>query len=135
MQFTPKKESELSKGFEPLPAGDYPFTVLESEEVASKSQKNSGKIMVKLKLAIHTKDGRDQWVWDYFADWFSEWKLKHFADATGHSADYESGKLDFKRNSVGQWTGHVKLAIEADDDGKKRNVVEDYIPETDDVPF
>lgn len=148
MKFTPKSEDQLTR-FKALPEGDYSFTVLESEEVASKSAKNSGKIMCKLKLAVHdTKNDRDQWVWDYFADWFSEWKLKHFADTTGHGADYQSGSLDVRNNNAQGWTGRVRLIVEVDDKGNERNAVDDYIVEEsvsaqvesqpgtdDDVPF
>lgn len=130
MQFTPKKESEVSSGFKPLPEGDYPFTVLESSEVASKSAKNPGKIMAKLKLAVHGPDGRDQWVFDYFADWFSEWKLRHFCHGVGLGPQYESGAVGFADNGVAQCQGMVRIIIEQDTvSGKERNAVDDYIVE------
>jgi hypothetical protein len=130
MQFTPKSEADVSAGktkFKPLPDGVYPFTVLESDEVPSKSQKNFGRLMVKLKLAAHGPDGRDQWVYDYFADWFSEWKLKHFADATGQADLYNTGGIDFANNRQRESQGWVRLAIEVSDDGRERNVVDDYM--------
>ena len=49
MKFTPKSETELTR-FAALPDGDYPFTVLESAEQISKSAKNAGRPMGKLKL-------------------------------------------------------------------------------------
>ena len=125
MQFKPKQESEISR-FATLPDGDYPFTVLESKEQLSKSAKNAGRPMVALKLAVHA-DGRDQWVWDYFADWFSEWKLKHFCETTGRGAQYEAGSLDVKNDAAKGWTGWVSLVTEQDNTGKERNVVDDYV--------
>ena len=124
MQFTPKKESELSR-FEPLPAGEYPFTVLESDEVASKSVKNSGKMMLKIKLNVHGE--KDAGVYDYFADWFSEWKLKHFFDTIGASGDYESGNIDGTQNAFAGRVGMVRLGIEDSGTYGLKNVVDDYV--------
>lgn len=161
MQFTPKAESELSKGgdFGPLEEGEYPFTVLESDEVLSKSAKNPGKPMAKLKLAVHRPDGGEQWVWDYFADWFSEWKLKHFLDSIGCEQHYTQGIADFSNNHYQGRAGYVLIGIDKDGKtGKDRNVAVDYVvkqaapkasvagfaaikaavadaPESDDVPF
>jgi hypothetical protein len=131
MQFTPKTEDEVkSNRFSLLPDGDYPFTVLESNEQPSKSAKNAGRIMCALKLAVHRPDGGDQWVYDYFADWFSEWKLKHFAETTGHGADYEAGSLDVANNAAQGWQGMVRIVVEVDkQSGKERNAVDDYIVE------
>jgi len=129
MQFTPKTEAEATatkSKFGPLPDGVYPFTVLESSEQASKSQKNFGRIMVKLKLAIHTREGRDQWVWDYFADWFSEWKLKHFCESTGQAELYNSGAVEFADNAQQGSQGYVRLFTEVSNDGKERNAADDY---------
>lgn len=126
MQFTPKKESEINR-FAPIPDGDYPFTVLESKEQASKSVKNAGRIMCALKIAVHAPN-RDQWVFDYFADWFSEWKLKHFAETCGREADYEAGSLDVADNGAQGWTGTVRIITEVDQQtGKERNAVDDYV--------
>lgn len=127
LNFTPKCEEELNR-FPTLPDGDYPFTVLESKEQASKSVKNAGRIMCALKLAVHGPDGRDQHVYDYFADWFSDWKLKHFAETTGHGADYEAGVLDVAGNAAQGWTGYVRIITETNrKTGKDRNAVDDYI--------
>lgn len=146
MKFQPKKEEELSK-FDLLPDGTYPFTVLESGEIASKSVKNNGKMMIALKLNVHGPNG-DRHVYDYFADWFSEWKLKHFADTTGLTKQYEAGELNADASALAGRVGFVKLSHE--DAGKypAKNVVDDYIvkeqpkeagpaqqPEDEDVPF
>lgn len=148
MKIQPKKEEELSN-FDPLPAGTYPFTVLNSDEIASKSEKNKGKMMFALKLNVHGPDG-DRHVYDYFADWFSEWKLRHFAETTGQIASYDSGVLDGANGAFSEKTGWVKLEIEpARGNYSAKNVVKDYVvkeasPKTkdekpfdnsDDVPF
>lgn len=127
MQITPKDESELSSGFEPLPTGVYPFTVLESAVQISKSAKNAGREMVKLKISVHG-DGRDKHVYDYFADWFSEWKLKHFCDTTGLVESYAAGSIHPEDDNYQGRGGYVKLGIEVNKDtGEEHNIVVDYI--------
>ena len=126
MQFTPKTEQEL-KRFNNLPDGDYPFTVLESDEVASKSAKNPGRLMIKLKLNVHGPDG-DKHVYDQFADWFSEWKLRHFAETAGLLSQYEAGTIDARQNALQGRTGYVRIIETADPKYGDRNEVDDYIP-------
>lgn len=126
IKFTPQAESELSK-FDNLPDGEYPFTVLESAEVASKSEKNKGRPMVKLKLCVHGKE-YDRHVYDYFADWFSEWKLKHFCEAVGLAKDYSIGHVDPSDNQWQNRQGCVRIETENDPKYGKKNVVSDYIP-------
>ena len=124
MKFTPKAESELIR-FTNLPDGIYPFTVLESEEIASKSAKNAGRMMFALKLNVHGPDF-DRHVYDYFADWFSEWKLKHFCDVVKLGADYQLGTLDAMRNALTGRQGFVRITTERQGGRKEKNVVEDY---------
>lgn len=145
LKFTPKKEEELQSKFDPLPPGKYPFTVLESAEVESKSEKNLGKKMVKLKIDVHgPKYSRH--VFDYFSDWFSEWKLKHFCDTVGLSKDYNSGTVDASDNAFAQLVGYVEIGVENNPQYGPKNIVEDYFCEEkksnskselsqDDVPF
>lgn len=128
LRFIPKSETELNR-FALLPDGDYPFTVLESKEQASKSAKNAGRPMVALKLGVYADDGREVWVFDYFADWFSEWKLKHFCETTGHEKDYLAGNLDPSENGCQGWKGMVRITLGVDNNGKERNSVDDYIVE------
>lgn len=128
MKFKPKTESELSN-FDPFPEGEYPFTVMESEEVASKSAKNAGKLMCKVKLCIHG-DGEDRHVYDYFADWFSEWKLKHFCETTGLRDEYAMGEVTPNRNAWQERTGFVKLiVVPATGNFPAKNEVKDYLPD------
>lgn len=147
MKIQPKKEEEIKREWPLLPDGEYPFTVLESAEVASKSVKNKGRMMFALKLNVHGKDG-DYHVYDYFADWFSEWKLRHFAATTGQLATYESGELNGDLNALAGKVGYVKIGTEpASGNYAAKNIVVDYIvreqepksapkqEEGDDVPF
>jgi hypothetical protein len=130
MKITPKKESDLSTGFKNLPDGEYPFTVMESAIAISKSAKNAGKEMVKLKLNVHG-DGFDKHVYDYFADWFSEWKLKHFCDTAGLAKEYESGEIDPSNNAYQGRTGFVSIVTETNKEtGEERNAVRDYVVES-----
>lgn len=126
LKFKPKDESEISR-FSNLPDGDYPFTVLESDIKTSKSAKNAGKEMCAVKLNVHGPEF-DRHVYDYFADWFSEWKLKHFCETTRNAKEYESGSVD---PSGGAWkdrTGFVRLKIVTDPKYGEKNEVDDYIP-------
>ncbi len=127
MRITPKTEEEVGGDCELLPDGTYPFTVRESQEVASKSEKNKGKMMFALKLMVHAKDG-DYIISDYFADWFSEWKLRHFSATTGQLESYEKGELNGSNNAFNGKVGYVKIATEPGQ-GKygPKNVVKDYI--------
>lgn len=150
MKIKPQTEEEVSQGnWELLPDGEYPFTVLESGEIASKSEKNKGKMMFAVKLNVHAKDS-DRHVYDYFADWFSEWKLRHFAATTGQLAAYEAGDLNGDQNAFAGKVGYVKIATEpARGNYAAKNVVKDYVvreqkpkaaakespPNEDDVPF
>lgn len=127
MKIQPKKEEDLKREWPLLPDGDYPFTVLESAEVPSKSVKNKGKLMFAVKLNVHGKDG-DYHIYDYFADWFSEWKLKHFADTTGQSKAYDAGDLNGDLNAFAGKVGYVTIKTEpAQGNYAAKNVVKDYV--------
>ena len=125
MKFTPKSETELTR-FAALPDGDYPFTVLESAEQISKSAKNAGRPMVKLKLNVHGKE-YDRHVYDYFADWFSEWKLKHFCETAGLVRQYEAGEIDPEGNALAGRQGFVRIKLVNDPQFGEKNEVDDYI--------
>lgn len=129
LKFTPKSEKDVSKGFSNLAPGKYPFTVLESSIVASKSAKNPGREMVAVKLNVHGPSF-DKHVYDYFADWFSEWKLKHFCETTGRAKDYAAGTVDPSQNAWHDFQGFVKIGVEEDrKNGGERNMVVDYMPD------
>jgi len=127
MKIQPKTEEQVKRAWPLLPDGDYPFTVLESTEQASKSAKNRGKMLFGVKLNVHGKDG-DYHVYDYFADWFSEWKLRHFAAITGQIKAYEAGELNGDLNAFAGKVGYVTIKTEpASGNFAAKNVVSDYV--------
>lgn len=126
MKISPKSEEEVAPAFDLLPKGEYPFTVLESGEIPSKSAKNKGRMMFAVKLNVHGPKG-DRHVYDYFADWFSEWKLRHFCGTTGLQADYDKGEVTGQSNAFAGRTGYVKVDIQPAGNYPARNVVSDYV--------
>lgn len=130
MKFAPKTEEELnSGGFENLPPGEYPFTVMESNIAISKSEKNPGREFVKIKLNVHGPDG-DRHVYDQFADWFSEWKLKHFCETVGQARKYATGQLHPDGNAWKDLEGYCKIkVVPARGDYEAKNEVSDYLPD------
>lgn len=151
MKLEPKSEQELGNGEWPLLAdGTYPFTVLQSDEIPSKSAKNKGKLMFAVKLNVHGPSN-DHHVFDYFApEWLSPWKVRHFAATTGQLKAYEAGDLDGSSGKFAGKVGYVKIVTEPAQGGYgPKNVVKDYVvregtpveqegkpPEdTSDVPF
>lgn len=128
MQFTPRTEEEIQRD-QLCQAGYWPFTVLESSEPTSKSEKNFGKPMFKLKLNVHTDDG-DSHVYDYFADWFNAHKLRHFFFITGKIEEYETGQIDGTNNAFNGLTGFLHIRVKKD---KKKNEmvneIADYLTE------
>lgn len=127
MKITPKQESELKPRFALLPDGVYPFTVMQSDEIASKSEKNKGKMMFALKLNVHGPKS-DHHIFSYFAEWFNEFQLRHFAATTGQLKTYESGDFDGTNGKFAGKTGYVKIRTE-EASGKfgPKNVVDDYV--------
>lgn len=137
LTFQPKTEEEL-KG--PLfPKGEYDFDVVGAEDTVSKA----GNSMIKLTLKVYATDGGITQVFDYLLEAL-EYKIKHFCDTTGLTAEYQSGTLtsDMCLNRCGR----CKLDIDHDKTGKydDKNVVKDYagqaidaadIAASDDVPF
>lgn len=129
LKFTPKNEKDLSSGFDNLPPGRYPFTVLESGITQSKSAKNKGREMCAVKLVVHGPDF-DKHCYDYFSDWFSEWKLKHFCEVVELAKDYASGEVAPEGNNWKDRQGFLKLKIApAQGNFEAKNEVVDYLPE------
>lgn len=124
MQFTPKSEEEVQAA-QLAPVGLQPFTVLEAAIVFSKSAKNSGKVMMKLKLNVQADDGFDYHIYDYIAPWFMEHKFRHFFFATNHGSDYEAGKVT-PEEFVG-CEGYCDIGVQKGKDGfPPKNIVRDY---------
>lgn len=125
MKFTPKTEEEV-QAEQLCPVGIQPFTVLESAEVLSKSAKNAGKEMIKLKLNVHAEDG-DYHCYDYIADWFMAHKFRHFFFAIGLGEQYEKGVVNVRDNALAGRTGYCDVGIQNGKDGYgPKNTIADY---------
>ena len=127
------------------PKGKAPFTILEAEQVTSKS----GKEMLKLKLNVHSDDGNDYHVYDYVSPEFMAFKFRHFFYAIGAGQAYEAGTVDVD-SLVGR-EGWCEVGHQKGKDGyKTKESISDYLTEsdkskpvpapakpdnTDDVPF
>lgn len=122
LTFQPRTEDELNKTIL-LPEGEYDFDIIGAEEAVSKSNNP----MIKLTLRVYAQDGNTTQVYDYLLAAL-EYKLKHFCDATGLIAEYESGNLsaDMCLNR----SGRAMFKIDKDKTGKydDKNVVKDYVP-------
>lgn len=132
MRFTPKSEAELSTptGFEPFPAGEYPFEVLEATEEISKS---SGNPMVKLNIAIFNDEGRKRFVYDYLVG--SEralFKVRGFAEAAGMLDSYERGEM-MPEDMVGR-TGKCRVVVDNNPEFGAKNKIAAYVKPADLYP-
>lgn len=120
VNFKPKSEKEIQEA-QLLPAGEYDFDVLESEDARSKS----GNDMIKVKLGIYNGDRITSHIFDYLMP-AMEAKLRHFCDTAGLLAEYESGSLTAEM-CKGR-SGKAKVIIQEDKTGQypSRNSVKDY---------
>lgn len=126
--FTPKSEDQVQAD-NLCPEGKYPFTIMESEQVESKSDKNKGKPMVKVKLNVHGPEGFDYHVFDYVADWFMSYKFRHFFYSVGLGQDYERGQVNVKNNALQGRGGVCEISVEAGKGGfPAKNKIMDYVP-------
>lgn len=121
-------DDELPSGdFQPLPNGDYDFTIKQAEDKRS----SSGNDMIEMQLTVWDNDGRERTIFDYLVDSdASEWKVRSFADATGLREAYDTGNLQAS-DCVGA-SGRVTLRIQAARvvNGKSydaRNTVKAYV--------
>lgn len=127
MQFSPisPEEADSDRGaFEPLPAGEYDFSVREAVETTSKA----GSEMIKLTLDVMTKSGTSRTVFDYLLSTSGgQWKVRHFAESVDMTRQYDAGHLDADA-MVGR-SGRLKLAVRpAEGQYAASNVVRDYLP-------
>lgn len=100
MNWKPKTEEEV-QAEQLCPQGLQPFTILEAVRTESKSAKNKGREMLKVKLNVHADDGFDYHVYDYIAPWFMEHKFRHFFVAVNRLKIYEQGNIDDVTTLVG----------------------------------
>jgi hypothetical protein len=150
-KFTPQSEDEVQAA-SLCAEGLHPFTVLESDEVVSKSEKNAGKPLIKLKLNLHGDDGLDYHCYEYIGDWVMAYKFRHFFFAIGLGNAYEAGIINAAHNGLAGRSGWADVGIEkAKGNYRAKNVIRDFKPqlvdavppvptttetqENDDVPF
>lgn len=120
MKFNPMSEEEIARSgmFEP---GIYPFEIIAASDELSKQ----GNEMIKLKLAVYGNDGNQLHVYDYLLEKL-QFKLRHFAEATGLLADYERGALEAFSCEGKQ--GYLKLGVDKGGNGyPPKNTVLDYV--------
>jgi len=127
-QFTPKTEAEVQEA-SLCPKGLNPFTVMESAETVSKSEKNAGKPLIKLKLNIHGEDG-DYHCYEYIADWYLPHKFRHFFFTIGLGSAYEGGVIDAANNALAGRSGWADVGIEpAKGNFRAKNIILDFKPQ------
>lgn len=127
MKFQPKSADEIVMD-SLLNPGIYPFEVMSAEDQFSKS----GNEMIKLKLAVFGPDNQQAHVYDYLLEKLAH-KLRHFAEAVGLLAKYESGELS--AFDCREKTGYVKLIVDDKDPAyPPKNTVKDYVPEPKEKP-
>lgn len=120
MKFTPMTAEELARQ-SLLPAGVYGFEVIAALDKISKA----GNEMIELKLNVFGETSEAH-VYDYLMEKVA-YKLRHFTEATGLMAEYESGTLDSYR--CNGKVGYCKIAIDnGNADFGPKNVVKDYLP-------
>jgi len=121
MKFTSYTKDELLDAML-LPAGTYPFTIIEAQDTVSKA----GNDMIKLQLRVYTPDGADRFVYDYLLEKFGL-KLLAFCESVGLEGAYAAGELNAELCKGRE--GFVKLEIRGAQGGfGPQNQVESYVP-------
>lgn len=87
MKFTPKSEEEIA-AMGLISAGFYEFTVLDAEDMISKT----GNDMIKLTLRVKDSNGIMHTLFDYLLEKMA-FKLRHFCENSGLLSKYEAGEL------------------------------------------
>jgi hypothetical protein len=119
MKYTASKPQ--SPQFKVLPAGEYPFRVLDAIEKRSKS----GNDMIELKIAVGDSAAEEVTVFDYLVfDGKSEWKIDAFLTSCGMHPG-EGVEADLNPNEFIGWEGRVRVKVEKYD-GKDQNKVAAY---------
>ena len=126
MRVTPVSAEKANEGgvFTPWKPGIYDFAVFEALEEFSKS----GNEQIKLTLHVFDPDGKRRTVYDYLgAAENMQWKVRHFCESIGLTADYEGGDLDTVR--MIERAGKLNLIVKAASGNyQSGNSVKDYIP-------
>lgn len=120
MNFQPKEEKDL-KTFDPLPAADYDFDILNAEDTISKS----GNPMIKINIGLYVDGKVKNRVFDYLLP-SMEAKLRHFCDTVGLLSQYQNGTLE-SADCIGR-SGKARIAIDPAKNGyEAKNIVKDYV--------
>lgn len=122
MKFKPCTEEEA---LNLLPDGEYEFLVKKAEDKVSKNLND----MILLHISIWDKSGKEHFIKDYLMEAIA-YKIKHFCEAVGLTAEYEAGEFDARHCE--NLTGKCKVIIEQQKDTAypPKNVIKDYIPES-----
>lgn len=124
--FTPATEEELKRE-KLLPEGIYPFDVVSSEHLMSKSGNN----MIKINLKIWDDSGNTYFIWDYLLENIMKFKLKHFCDSVRLADKYLLGRISAD-DCLGR-SGYVEIIIDKEKPNPNggmypaKNVVKDYV--------
>lgn len=124
MQITPKTPEEIAMdGL--LPAGTYPFEVIDAEEKTSKS----GNQMIVLKTRVFHGE-RTQFIDDYLLEKIAH-KLRHAVLQLVSEEAYNSGM--FSADQFRNKNGWAKVGIQKDKTGAypPKNVILDYVEKPD----
>lgn len=122
MAITYKAGAPEQRTFTILPAGKYPFRVLDANQQRSKA----GNDMIELKLDFYDDDGNSSTVWDFLV--FTEksvWKVDHFLKSCGMHPG-EGQEIDLNPNEFIGFEGMGELRIGKTDKGVERNEVAAY---------
>lgn len=125
MQFKPKTEKQIMDE-NLLPKGEARFEVLAAEDAKSKN----GNEMIHMELRLRSGE-RQTLAHDYLLEKMA-FKLRHFCEATGLIAAYDSGRLTASQ-CVGK-RGKCKIDVDSKGGYDPRNVVKDYLVPDGTVP-
>ena len=128
-------DTELNRGGELLPDGEYDFQVKSATDKTS----SSGNDMIELVLTLWGPDGNERTLWDYLVDQENaEWKTRAFARATGLEHCYDSGSFAARDciNASGKCLVRTQKARTVNGTTyDPRNIVKGYIdPNIEDAP-
>lgn len=117
MQTEPKTEKELKNL---IPKDQYSFEVLSAEDKYSQA----GNEMISLTIGIYYNGKLGPRIFDFLMPSVA-YKLRHFCDAVGLLAEYESGNLT--ADMCTDRSGKCVVDIKKDDTWGDKNIIKDYI--------
>lgn len=123
MKFTPISEADAAA------AGLWPDKIYDFEVVEAADETSvAGNPMIKLNVAIFNDEGKHRKVFDFLvASEKTQYKVRHFASATGLLPIYEKGEMC--SDDVMHKTGRCQVRIEPAAKGyPAKNTIADYVP-------